>query len=123
MISQGEIIVNNHIKNIMSKSFGKNDDPELIKSLILLDQQFKQVTKDCFKDHLLFQKAQSDAFEFIMNDDKQNKFTHGEILATFIDKLLRKVRERLSDDELNEKCDHCISLFQYLTDKDLFAEV
>jgi len=123
MISRGEIIVTNHLKNISSKNYQKNDDPELIKSLIELDQKFKKVTKDCFKDHLLFQKAQSDAFEFIMNDDKQNKFTHGEILATFIDRLLRKVKERLNDDELNEKCEHCISLFQYLTDKDLFAEV
>jgi cullin 1 len=29
----------------------------------------------------------------------------------------------LSDEELDEKCDNCISLFQYLTDKDMFVEV
>jgi hypothetical protein len=73
MISQGELILQNNAKNNNFKNLTKNEDPELIKTLISVDQKFKEVTKECFKDHLLFQKAQSDAFEFIMNDDKQNK--------------------------------------------------
>jgi hypothetical protein len=69
MLSQGVLTRLNNTKN----NKNKNEDPELIKSLILLDQKFKKITKECFKDHLLFQKAQSDAFEYIMIDENHNK--------------------------------------------------
>ncbi|KAL8425831.1 hypothetical protein Efla_004330 [Eimeria flavescens] len=112
-----------------------------VESVLDLHDKFKSITLDCFRaqQHLpqeiadpsarptpqadsLFQKALKEAFETFVNAQSlQPPFA--QILASFCDRILRKAGgERMGDDDIEECLMKVVEIFNYVTDKDLFAE-
>ncbi|KAL8453383.1 hypothetical protein Emed_000882 [Eimeria media] len=112
-----------------------------VESVLELHDKFKSITLDCFRaqQHVppeasgpsarptpqadsLFQKALKEAFETFVNAQSlQPPFA--QILASFCDRILRKAGgERMGDDEIEECLMKVVEIFNYVTDKDLFAE-
>ncbi|KAL8275142.1 hypothetical protein Esti_000892 [Eimeria stiedai] len=113
-----------------------------VESVLDLHDKFKSITLDCFRaqQHVpleaagpsarptpqadsLFQKALKEAFEIFVNAQSlQPPFA--QILASFCDRILRKAggSERMGDDEIEECLMKVVEIFNYVTDKDLFAE-
>ncbi|CDJ65768.1 cullin family protein, putative [Eimeria necatrix] len=112
-----------------------------VESVLDLHDRFKSITLDCFRaqqriahDALgssarptpqadsLFQKALKEAFESFVNAQSlQPPFA--QLLASFCDRILRKAGgERMGDDEIEECLMKVVEIFNYVTDKDLFAE-
>lgn len=112
-----------------------------VESVLDLHDRFKSITLDCFRaqprisqDALgastrpapqadsLFQKALKEAFESFVNAQSlQPPFA--QLLASFCDRILRKAGgERMGDEEIEECLMKVVEIFNYVTDKDLFAE-
>lgn len=112
-----------------------------VESVLELHDKFKSITLDCFRAQQrvsqesagssarptpqadsLFQKALKEAFETFVNAQSlQPPFA--QILASFCDRILRKAGgERMGDDEIEECLMKVVEIFNYVTDKDLFAE-
>ncbi|CDJ48139.1 cullin family protein, putative [Eimeria brunetti] len=112
-----------------------------VESVLDLHDRFKSITLDCFRAQprisqdafgsstrpapqadSLFQKALKEAFESFVNvQSLQPPFA--QLLASFCDRILRKAGgERMGDEEIEECLMKVVEIFNYVTDKDLFAE-
>lgn len=112
-----------------------------VESVLDLHDRFKSITLDCFRAQprvsqdafgpstrptpqadSLFQKALKEAFESFVNAQSlQPPFA--QLLASFCDRILRKAGgERMGDEEIEECLMKVVEIFNYVTDKDLFAE-
>ncbi|XP_026194190.1 cullin-1 [Cyclospora cayetanensis] len=112
-----------------------------VESILDLHDRFKSITLDCFRlqqrasqisagsstrptpqADSLFQKALKEAFESFVNAQSlQPPFA--QLLASFCDRILRKAGgDRMGDDEIEECLMKVVEIFNYVTDKDLFAE-
>eukprot|EP00455_Lapot_gusevi_P049191 TRINITY_DN692_c0_g1_i20.p1 TRINITY_DN692_c0_g1~~TRINITY_DN692_c0_g1_i20.p1 ORF type:complete len:693 (+),score=118.21 TRINITY_DN692_c0_g1_i20:75-2153(+) len=68
------------------------------------DRQFSRVLKEAFES-------------FINRDSRAARF-----LSLYIDEMLRKGLKGVPENEIEEKLDHVITIFRYLSDKDVFEE-
>lgn len=87
-----------------------------------LHDHFRELSLSCFKHELPFQRAMKEAFEEFMN---KNIATHtiAAFLSSFCDQLLRSRSPTTADDSIEQTLGKVVSLFTYLTDKDLFADI
>ncbi len=100
-----------------------NDDPQYIKDLLALHEKYYKMVTEQFHSNALFHKALKDAFVDIVNKDI-GKYKTADLIATFCDRLLKSgSSEKLNDNEIEEFFEKCVTLFSYLTDKDVFAEI
>jgi len=107
---RGESIVSD-VENI------KN--PEKFVSLVLeLRNQFQLIVEDAFHDDKNFARKLKEAFEYFINLDVRA----AQYLSLYTDALLRKHANKLSDNEVMTKLDDVITIFKYLSDKDIFED-
>ncbi|KDO35014.1 hypothetical protein SPRG_01077 [Saprolegnia parasitica CBS 223.65] len=99
-----------------------SSDPTFIKDILALHDKYKLVVQEQFGGNSLFQKALKEAFVEFVNKDV-GKDCSAKLMSTFCDRILKSGGEKLSDDQVEEFLLKIVSVFSYLTDKDLFAEI
>lgn len=103
------------------------DDTQIIVDLLILHDKYMKITSGCFNNNAHFQRALKDAFvEFVNSDGIDNsdsKLKFIDLLVAYTDKLLKtSSSEKLNDNELEDQLSKIIQIFNYLVDKDMFAE-
>lgn len=119
---KGHEIVNQRQARLDSGEKDTNDDPALIKALLVLHEKYLGVIKHDFSGHSIFQKALKDAFVEFVNKNVGN-YTNAEFMSTYCDRILRSGGEKLSEAEVEDNLEKLVQLFSYLTEKDLFADI
>jgi len=118
----GEDVCNNRITRIESqKEKETNDDPQFIKDLISIHDTYLDIIIKLFNNNNLFQKALKDAFTEVINKEI-GQYKNADLMSSFCDRLL-KGKGNATDDEIDSYLTKVVMLFNYLNDKDLFAEI
>jgi cullin 1 len=101
-----------------------NHDPQYLREMMEVHDQALYLVKEFFQSNSLFQKALKDAFVELINQDT-GKYKSADLIATFVDQLLRTngSEKKMSDEEIENLLDKSVTLFSYLSDKDLFADI
>ena len=117
----------NHIRQIGSQfldqwcaSVGEKEPVDLIPQLLDLYSKYHVIVTDALQGDSLFLLAMKETFEFFTNK-RIGMFSIAELLAMHCDVVLRKGGS-MTDSELPIELDRIVGLFQYLSDKDEFAE-
>jgi cullin 1 len=97
-------------------------DPEFVEALLALHEKYMSIVDNQFGQEHLFQKALKDAFIVFMNQDASPKVSNTEMVSTYCDRIL-KGGKKLSDIEIEAYLCNLLQLFNYLQDKDLYAEI
>jgi len=95
----------------------KSNDATMIKTLIEFKSRLDQILKVSFQHNLEFSQALRDMFESFINE-RANK--PAELMAKFVDELLRTANKSVSDDELESMLDQVMVLFKFINGKDVF---
>lgn len=111
-------------KKKKAKKQDPTNDPEFVQELIKLQHKSTQLVVDQFANHTLFQKALKNAFEFLLDRESTEACSNAEVLCSYCDKVLKGKRgkEKLRNDEVEAALEAVACLFDYLKDKDTFAE-
>eukprot|EP01053_Blabericola_migrator_P005509 Blabericola_migrator_1__5508@NODE_280_length_10436_cov_136_209085_g230_i0_p3_GENE_NODE_280_length_10436_cov_136_209085_g230_i0NODE_280_length_10436_cov_136_209085_g230_i0_p3_ORF_typecomplete_len780_score202_10Cullin/PF00888_22/3_5e123Cullin_Nedd8/PF10557_9/2_5e26DUF501/PF04417_12/0_11Cyclin_C/PF02984_19/6_2e02Cyclin_C/PF02984_19/4_1Cyclin_C/PF02984_19/1_1e03HEPN_DZIP3/PF18738_1/0_33RGS/PF00615_19/3_5e03RGS/PF00615_19/1_3e03RGS/PF00615_19/1_1RGS/PF00615_19/2_6e03_NODE_280_length_10436_cov_136_209 len=101
-------------------------DLEFVYSLILLHTKYQEYVDLLFMKEFNFTKALKDAFENFMNRDV-GPFPMAAFLCTFADKLIRRppnasIPLPMTTEAMEVMVHQLVTLFSFLSDKDLFAE-
>ncbi|RKO99909.1 hypothetical protein CXG81DRAFT_27362 [Caulochytrium protostelioides] len=90
-------------------------DPTMVASLLALHRDAQRITTQAFHSRPLFIKATKDAFEQCL---AKRPTKPAELVARYIDDLLRP--NPRTDAAVDELLDECLTLFRFLSDKDVF---
>lgn len=120
--AEGDLVINDKLQKNESLKVETPEDPEFVKSLMKLQNRFKSLLAESFKNDSTYQRALNSGFEEIVNK-RIGKYTFAEILACYADKMLKKTNNRMSEEEIEENLLKIIELFERLEDKYLFAEI
>eukprot|EP01054_Gregarina_sp_Poly1_P003256 Gregarina_sp_Poly_1__3255@NODE_192_length_11628_cov_113_656085_g171_i0_p3_GENE_NODE_192_length_11628_cov_113_656085_g171_i0NODE_192_length_11628_cov_113_656085_g171_i0_p3_ORF_typecomplete_len792_score106_61Cullin/PF00888_22/5_5e123Cullin_Nedd8/PF10557_9/1_8e25DUF4007/PF13182_6/0_065MarR_2/PF12802_7/0_1DUF1706/PF08020_11/15DUF1706/PF08020_11/50_NODE_192_length_11628_cov_113_656085_g171_i01502378 len=101
-------------------------DLEFVNSLIQLHTKYQDYVDIVFLKEFNFTKALKDAFENFMNSEV-GPYPMAAFLCTFADKLIRRppnasIPLPQTTEAMETMCQKLVTLFSFLTDKDLFAE-
>ncbi|PFH32121.1 cullin family protein [Besnoitia besnoiti] len=69
----------------------------------------------------LFQKSLKEAFEHFVNRD-MGRQNFAQLLSFFCDRLLKKTGEKRTEDQIERMLVRVVEMFNYVTEKDVFAE-
>jgi cullin 1 len=97
-------------------------DPDFVEQMLACHEKYEKVVMDQFAKHSLFQKALKEACIVFVNKDASKKHSNTEMLSTYCDRIL-KGGEKLGDDQIEKLLCDIMKLFNFLADKDLFAEI
>ncbi|EGB04208.1 hypothetical protein AURANDRAFT_55274 [Aureococcus anophagefferens] len=107
------------------KSEGKKvtaDDPSMINCLLALHAKMSTLVFDLFDGENQFQRALKEAFQDVINTDATPDISNVEMLVMHTDRVLSG-KVRLAEEEVESCLEQIIQLFQFLSDKDLYAEL
>ena len=117
----------NHIRQVGSQfldqwcaSVGEKEPIDLVPQLLDLYTKYHVIVTEALQGDALFLQAMRETFEFFTNK-RVGVFSIAELLAMHCDVVLRKGGS-MTDSELPIELDRIVGLFQYLSDKDEFAE-
>ena len=99
-----------------AKEKESNDDPEFIKDLLNVHEQYIDLIEKNFSNDALFQKALKKAFQEIINRNA-GKFTTANLLSSFCDRVLKgkeKLNEQETDSFLERTVQVCFTNFKWL---------
>jgi len=101
----------------------KSSPSSFVERLLQLRSHFLRLVSLSFRDDRSFAHALKDALEHTVNIDSLRA---AQYLSAYTDDTMRKQQGHasggLSDKDLNTKLDDVLSLFRYLSDKDVFEE-
>ena len=122
VFAMGKIIVDKR-RNVLETQDKKEDssDPDFVDGLILLHSRSTEMICKMFSNDVVFQSAQKSRFTDVMNDNASNEIANASMLAYYADRIL-KGSVRATEDQIELALDNVIALFNYVTDKDMFAE-
>ena len=99
-----------------------SDDPQFIKDLLAIHEKYATLVNTQFGGNALFQKSLKDAFAEIVNRDI-GKIKTADLMSSFCDRILKSgSAEKLSEGEIEDYLERTVTLFAYLTDKDIFSD-
>lgn len=117
----------NHVRQVGSQfldqwcaSIGEKEPVDLIPQLLDLYSKYHVIVTDALQGDPQFSLAMKETFEFFTNK-RVGMFSIAELLAMHCDVRLRKGGS-MTDSELPIELDRIVGLFQYISDKDEFAE-
>lgn len=97
----------------------------IVEKFIHLHKYMLSVVNDIFNESTRFVRALSDAFsnlsEISLNDNEELRLTY--FLPAYIDKMMKKGSQRLSESEVESNVNSAFELFCFIVDKDTFIEV
>mmetsp|Transcript_18993 Transcript_18993/g.58666 ORF Transcript_18993/g.58666 Transcript_18993/m.58666 type:complete len:739 (+) Transcript_18993:52-2268(+) len=99
-----------------------SNDPDLIDQLMTLHSKMSRLVLELFDNEAQFQRALREAFQEVMNADTTSDDSNVELLVVHTDRILSG-KLKLDEEEVENRLEHCIQLFQFVSDKDLYAEL
>ncbi|KAL5526570.1 hypothetical protein ACEPAF_8294 [Sanghuangporus sanghuang] len=87
-----------------------------VEDVLNLKDKFDQFWKHCFDGDREFETSCNEAFETFINRNKQA----AEYISLFIDENLKKGLKGKTDQEIDIVLDKTVTVFRYITDKDVF---
>lgn len=97
----------------------KTKDPVLfVKLLLEMRDKYETTIVHAFVDDKTFKNTLNSAFEEFMNKQQRSS----EFVSLYIDDLLRNKNKDTSEQEMDQRMDKVMSLFRYLSEKDVFEK-
>lgn len=99
-------------------------DPQLVRDLIDLYDVAHSISFDIFCGHIHMEKGLKDAMESILNKafGPGEKYKMVNFLSNYCDRLLKSGGDKLSEGEIEVQLAKVASIFEFIADKDVFAE-
>jgi len=97
------------------------NDPAFVNALLKLHHKYRKLITEEFASRPLFEKAMKNAFEVFVNRN-MGKHSNAELLSNYCDRILKTGGAKLTDEVIEAKLKDIVRLFNYLIDKDLFAD-
>ena len=94
----------------------------MINCLLALHAKMSTLVFDLFDGENQFQRALKEAFQDVINTDATPDISNVEMLVMHTDRVLSG-KVRLAEEEVESCLEQIIQLFQFLSDKDLYAEL
>ena len=107
-------------KDLVTAETDKSSDSytEFVQALLTLKSRVDMIVTESFAGDKLFQKDTSKAFETFVNmNDRTPQY-----LSLFVDEQLTKGLKGMSDEEVERVLNNVVSLFRFLSDKDVFEK-
>ncbi|XP_018008154.1 cullin-2 [Hyalella azteca] len=102
---------------------GENMATQFVENLLAVHAKYSGLVAEMFNRDHQFQEALHRAFESVVNSKMSRNFPKSpEIIAKYCDTLLKKSTKGLSEGEVDDKLTHCITIFKYVEDKDVFQK-
>lgn len=95
---------------------------QLVEKVLDTLVHFRNIINDCFASDQLFDRQLQISFQDFCNLDV-GKFSMSELLACYVDKILRKGGIKGEKKQLEEQLENAALLFSFMQDKDLFLYV
>lgn len=89
----------------------------MVQSLLDFKQTLDKILKEAFAENESLVKAEKQSFEQLINMRKNKP---AELIARFIDQILKTGNKKYSEDELKTTLDRLMSLFRFIYAKDIF---
>lgn len=111
------------VKSLLSSK----DSPEVqefMNVVLSIHRKYKKIAQTVFGEHKAFLAALDEGCKGFVNyvDTHQTHSQSPRLLARYCDQLLKKGSKGVGDNELEEKLDNAITVFQYIEDKDTFQK-
>lgn len=92
-------------------------DKEMVQSLLSMKAKLDSILADAFQSNEAFTSSLKEAFEHFINQ-RQNR--PAELIAKYVDSMMRSGNKAASDEELEVLLDRLLVLFRYIQGKDVF---
>eukprot|EP00474_Spongospora_subterranea_P009663 CRZ10121.1 hypothetical protein [Spongospora subterranea] len=113
-----KVVVRNAGVQAVHDQDNKKDPHKFVQSCLDLRSKFFTIVQNAFDDDRTFAKCLKDAFEHFINLNSRA----AQYLALYIDGMLKKGLRWMSEDEVECKLEEVVTIFRYITDKDVFEE-
>ncbi|KAH9259800.1 hypothetical protein BASA81_002222 [Batrachochytrium salamandrivorans] len=119
---EGSVILDKRAQDVQEEA--PSTDSQFIQSLLKLHDKYQTLVSVEFQMNNMMQKALKQAFETTMNTDL-GKQTNAELMATYADSILKTGggEDKLDESQIEDMLEKIVSLFSFLSDKDVFVEV
>jgi len=98
----------------------KNDAKFFIEGMISICVKYESLVRDNIKNDPNFLHSLVKSCRRIINSTNKRKVRTAELLATYIDSILKKGSKIVNDSDIDNVLDNTIIVFNYLEDKDVF---
>lgn len=119
---EGSVILDKRAQDVQEEA--TSSDSQFIQSLLKLHDKYQALVSVEFQMNNMMQKALKQAFETTMNTDL-GKQTNAELMASYADSILKTGGgdDKLDESQIEDMLEKIVSLFSFLSDKDVFVEV
>jgi cullin 3 len=115
-------VVSTHLRTVgrslVMESEHAKDSIEFVQRLLSLRDKYELLLSRAFSSDKTFQAAINSAFEYFINLNRRS----AEYISLFMDDKLRKGLKGCTEEETESVLDKTISLFRYLSEKDVFEK-
>ncbi|XP_003702794.2 cullin 2 [Megachile rotundata] len=103
---------------------GENLHIQFVESMLDVHHKYSELIKEVFRADQAFISALDKACSAVINHRPvpRQPARAPELLAKYCDSFLKKSAKATSEGEIEEKLGHCITVFKYLDDKDVFQK-
>lgn len=98
----------------------RNIPIEFVESILNVQSKYKEIIKTLFSNDTLFKSALDRTCSAVVNHQVNIQCKTPEMLAKYVDFLLKKSsKDGSADTKLDEKLSKCVTVFDYIDDKDI----
>ncbi|XP_052826531.1 cullin-2 [Octopus bimaculoides] len=120
LIDQVESYIRETGLNAVQDLKGDNVPCMFVESMLEVHKKYTELIQSVFNNDQKFIQALDKACAAAINNKFKGECKSPELLAKYNDNLLKKSSKGISESELDEKLDNCITVFKYLEDKDIY---
>lgn len=104
-------------KLMLDLESGQSDPSTFVRGVLQMRAKFHSIVEESFRNEKKAQKRMRESFEDFLNTDARA----ASCLAAYVDELLRVgLKNMTTEAQINEELDKAITMFRYLSDKDVF---
>lgn len=101
---------------MVDQETGQADPSAFLRGVLRMRQKYKAIVEESFRNEKKAQKRMRESFENFLNADARA----ASCLAVYVDELLRVGLRGATDAQVSEQLQEAITVFRYLSDKDVF---
>ncbi|XP_065334574.1 cullin-2 [Cloeon dipterum] len=108
----------------ISNLSGENVHTQFVENMLGVHKKYRDLIREVFRDDQSFVGALDKACTNVINHKAtpRSPCKSPEMLAKHCDSLLRKTAKGITENEVEEKLGHSITIFKYVDDKDVFQK-
>jgi len=105
-------------EKIVSDEENKKNPNKFVQEVLDMRLKYFKIVSESFGDDRRFSRTLKESFEHFINLDARA----AQYLSLFIDEMIKNSSKDLSEDIADQKLDQVITIFRYLSDKDVFED-